>query len=85
MSRIAAIGAGVAVQGFGLAGALVRPAESGAEVRAAWDALPPDVAMVVLTADAARALPDEVLATRLVAVMPDGADPPSERTSQEAP
>ncbi len=53
MSRVAVIGEGVRVQGYSLAGALVLPADSRQEAIAAWRSLPGDVAVVVLTPDAA--------------------------------
>jgi vacuolar-type H+-ATPase subunit F/Vma7 len=53
MSRAAVIGEAVRVQGFTLAGAAVYPAEDQEEARAAWRSLPPDIAVVVLTAHAA--------------------------------
>ena len=53
MSRAAVIGETTAVQGFALAGAVVCPAESQDEAAAAWRSLPPDIAVVVLTAQAA--------------------------------
>jgi vacuolar-type H+-ATPase subunit F/Vma7 len=56
--RVAAIGAEVAVQGFGLAGALVLPADGPDEARAAWRSLPADVVVLILTPDAAAALPE---------------------------
>ena len=58
MSRAAVIGEATAVQGYGLAGALVCPAEDQDEAAAAWHALPADVAVVVLTARAAVWLSD---------------------------
>ncbi len=72
MGRVAVIGAGARVAGYALAGATVIPAESAAAARQAWDALPPDVAVVILTPEASRALPPErpVNATPLVVVMP---------------
>ncbi len=70
MGRVAAIGAEVAVQGFGLAGALVIPAEGAESVRAAWRNLPDDVAVVVLTPAAAAALDVELHTGPLVAVLP---------------
>ena len=66
--RAAALGEGVRVGGFALAGALVFPTETPTEVRAAWHQLPADVGFVVLTASAA-----EVLAGAL-------ADPPPGRS-----
>ncbi len=56
MSRVAAIGRPSEVAGFALAGALVLPARTEAEARAAWAGLPEDVAVVVLTAESSRAL-----------------------------
>jgi len=58
MSEIAVIGEHPTVVGFALAGALVCPAQDPAQVRAAWSALPPSVAVVVLTPVAAEALAD---------------------------
>jgi vacuolar-type H+-ATPase subunit F/Vma7 len=56
MGRIAAIGAEAEVRGFGLAGVLVLPAEDDEAARAAWRALPADVALVILGPDAAAAV-----------------------------
>ena len=56
MGRIAAIGADPAVRGFGLAGALILPAEDPDGARAAWLALPADVEVVILTPAAAQAI-----------------------------
>ena len=53
MSRAAVIGEAVRVQGYALAGAVVYPAEDGDQARAAWRSLPPDIAVVILTARAA--------------------------------
>jgi len=53
MSRIAVIGEAVRVQGYALAGAVVYPAEDAGQARAAWHAMPSDIAVVVLTARAA--------------------------------
>ena len=53
MSRAAVIGEATAVEGFTLAGAVVCPAENQDEAAAAWRSLPPDIAVVVLTARAA--------------------------------
>ena len=69
--RVAAIGEESRVGGFALAGALTVPARTADEARTAWAALPPDVALVVLTAAAAEALADELGdSPRLTAVMP---------------
>lgn len=56
VNTVAAIGAGHAIEGFALAGASVMIAESDDAVRASWQALPPDVGLVILTSDADRAL-----------------------------
>jgi vacuolar-type H+-ATPase subunit F/Vma7 len=58
VSRVAAIGEGVRVQGFVLAGALVFAAESPAGARDAWRSLPPDVEVAVLTPAVAAWLAD---------------------------
>jgi len=70
VSRVAAIGAQVRVQGFALAGAVVHVAEDAEAARAAWDALADDVAVVVLTPAAARALAEADTGGRLTVVMP---------------
>jgi vacuolar-type H+-ATPase subunit F/Vma7 len=56
MGRVAVIGEETAVSGYGLAGAVVVPAEDAPAVVDAWDALAADVEVVVLTARAAQAL-----------------------------
>ena len=56
MDRVAVLGERALVEGYALGGARVVPAESPAEVLAAWAALPGDVAVVVLTPAAARVL-----------------------------
>ncbi|MEU9836437.1 hypothetical protein AB0D67_33295 [Streptosporangium sp. NPDC048047] len=53
---MAIIGEAVRVTGYGLAGALVLPAEDPGEVRAVWRDLDPDVAVAILTPRAAAAL-----------------------------
>jgi vacuolar-type H+-ATPase subunit F/Vma7 len=58
MSRLVVLGDPVWVEGFVLAGATVLPATDAAEVRAAWDGLPEDAAVLVMTPDAAEALGD---------------------------
>lgn len=71
VGRVAAIGTELAVQGFGLAGALVLAADGPNEVRAVWRSLPPDVAVVILTRDAVAALPEPARAgLPLVVVLP---------------
>lgn len=69
MGRVAAIGEAARVQGLGLAGVVVLPAEEPDAVRARWDALPDDVTVVVLTSRAAQALPSGA-GPRLTVVMP---------------
>lgn len=70
MSRIAVLGERVAVEGFGLAGASVVVAEGAEAVRAAWRALPTDVAVVVLTRAADAALPVRAPGGPLTVVLP---------------
>ncbi len=53
MARVAVIGEEVRTAGFALAGAVVATAETAEETRAAWRALPADVAVLVLTPGAA--------------------------------
>lgn len=50
------LGESVRVQGYALAGAVVMVAESPDEVRRAWDAMPHDTSLVVLTRAAAAVL-----------------------------
>lgn len=71
MSHVAVIGARTAVQGYGLAGALVRVADEPDVVRRAWMTLPADVRIVVLTPAARAALNEQIDATTgpLIAVM----------------
>jgi vacuolar-type H+-ATPase subunit F/Vma7 len=72
MSRAAVIGEAVRVEGYVLAGAVVYPAEDADQACAAWRSLPPDIAVVVLTARAAAWL-DEAPQRRdgvLLVVMP---------------
>jgi vacuolar-type H+-ATPase subunit F/Vma7 len=72
MSRIAALGRWTELAGYALAGIDVVDAPAPDEVRAAWNGLPDDVAVVLLTAEARRALPDPLLpAERLWAVLPE--------------
>jgi vacuolar-type H+-ATPase subunit F/Vma7 len=62
MARVAVLGEQVAVQGYALAGAVVLAVDDDDAARAAWDALPADVAVVILTRAAARALGPERVA-----------------------
>ena len=71
MAGIAVIGENVRVQGFGLAGARVLAAEDAASVRAAWDTLANDVALVILTPSAAATLHDAAAtSSRQTVVLP---------------
>ncbi|HMA47260.1 MAG TPA: hypothetical protein VKP11_08685 [Frankiaceae bacterium] len=54
--RTAALGEAVRIGGYGLAGALLLPADTPVEVRRAWQELPDDVCFVLLTPAAATAL-----------------------------
>ncbi|HSE72028.1 MAG TPA: hypothetical protein VLA97_14795 [Nocardioidaceae bacterium] len=56
VGRVAVIGEEAALVGYALAGAIVVATEDDESVRTAWDDLPPDVEVVVLTVRAARAL-----------------------------
>ena len=71
MSLVAVIGERVAVQGYGLAGALVLVAEEPATVHSAWWSLPEDVGVVILSREAAKTLAEQVRGRTwpLVAVM----------------
>jgi vacuolar-type H+-ATPase subunit F/Vma7 len=71
MSHVAVIGARTAVQGYGLAGAVVLVAEDPDAVRRAWTTLPADVGVVILTDPAKAALLGhlDAAAGRLIAVM----------------
>jgi vacuolar-type H+-ATPase subunit F/Vma7 len=69
MGGIAAIGEAHRVQGLGLAGVLVLPAEDPDEVRLRWSGLPGDVALVILTPRADEALADRAI-DPLTVVMP---------------
>jgi vacuolar-type H+-ATPase subunit F/Vma7 len=72
MARAAVIGEAVRTAGFALAGAIVLPAESPEEAQAAWDSLPADIAVLVLTPRAAAWLGQALPSRRdvLLAVMP---------------
>ena len=61
MARAAVIGEALRVEGYALAGAAVYAAHDEAGVRQAWQALPDDVAVVVLTPRAAGWLGDEIV------------------------
>ncbi len=72
MGEVAAIGSADLVAGFGLAGARVCAVDDAESARAAWQELPPTVAVVILTAAAATALREHRTAPRapLSVVMP---------------
>lgn len=71
MGSVVVIGEPALVDGYALAGTTVLAAEGAAEMRRAWQDLPAEVALVILTASAARALDDELRgAGVLTAVMP---------------
>jgi hypothetical protein len=69
-AKIAVIGEKGKVLEFGLAGAIVLPAEEPEAVLAAWQSLGEDVAVVVLTSRAARTLAGRTASWPLTAVMP---------------
>ncbi|GLW50350.1 hypothetical protein Stsp02_60110 [Streptomyces sp. NBRC 14336] len=72
MARVAAIGERPRVAGLATAGVLVLPVTGPQDVRAAWARLPEDVGLVLLTPEAAGALPPETLdgPEPLLVVMP---------------
>lgn len=70
MAKIAIIGEAAKVTGFGLAGAIVLPAEEPDDVRAAWRSLGDDVAIVLLTSRAAGSLDGDKPSWPLTVVMP---------------
>ena len=72
MSRITALGGWTELAGYALAGVEVVDVRDPEAVRRAWGGLPDDVAVVLLTAEARRALPDPILPReRLWAVLPE--------------
>jgi vacuolar-type H+-ATPase subunit F/Vma7 len=60
MATAAIIGEALMVEGYALAGAVVHPAGTETEATAAFDALPADTALVIMTADAAGWLADRL-------------------------
>lgn len=62
MSGIVVIGDEMTVQGYALAGVRVLPADDADSVRAAYDGLDNDVAVVLLTEAAAAYVPDVLTA-----------------------
>jgi hypothetical protein len=72
MAAAAVIGEELAVEGYALAGCVVLPAGNPDEVNSAWQALPPDTVLLILTDSAASWLAER-LAQRpdiMTAVMP---------------
>jgi vacuolar-type H+-ATPase subunit F/Vma7 len=72
MPAVVALGEPAALAGFRMAGVRVLSADGPDEVRRAWDSLPADVGLVILTSQAAEALPDsaEIVRGPLVVVLP---------------
>jgi vacuolar-type H+-ATPase subunit F/Vma7 len=60
VATAAAIGEALAVEGYALAGAAVYPADNPDEADAAFGALPPGTALVILTPSAADWLADRL-------------------------
>lgn len=60
MSRIAAIGEELRIAGLALAGVEVFPAEDASKAAAAWEAMGPDIGLLLLTRGAAAALADRL-------------------------
>jgi vacuolar-type H+-ATPase subunit F/Vma7 len=60
MSRVVVLGDPIWVGGFALGGATVTPATTADAVRAAWDDLPDDAGVLVMTAEAAKILGDRL-------------------------
>jgi vacuolar-type H+-ATPase subunit F/Vma7 len=56
VSGVVVIGAPARIRGYAMAGATVVAAAGPADVVAAWNNLPSDTGLVILTADAAQAL-----------------------------
>jgi vacuolar-type H+-ATPase subunit F/Vma7 len=71
VGAVVAIGEPALVAGYAMAGATTMPAQGPDEVRRAWDSLPSDTTLVILTAAAAGALDGRLSGTDLLtAVMP---------------
>ncbi|HTX85844.1 MAG TPA: hypothetical protein VME44_26975 [Streptosporangiaceae bacterium] len=60
MATAAVIGEALAAEGYALAGAIVYPAGTEAEAISAFEALPADTALVVMTAEIAGWLADRL-------------------------
>ncbi|HXZ62860.1 MAG TPA: V-type ATP synthase subunit F [Acidimicrobiales bacterium] len=70
MGLLVVLGEAARVSGFSLGGATVASADSPEAVRQAWEHLPDDVALVILTEQAAAALDVDSRAKVLRVVMP---------------
>jgi len=72
VGRVVVVGESARVDGFALAGAVTLEAGDPEAVRKAWELLPDDTAVVLLTPDAAAALGEVMLAGGdvLTVVMP---------------
>jgi hypothetical protein len=73
VARAAVIGEPLRIYGYGLAGALLYPASDRPDVVHAWQDLPGDVAVVLVTRQASQWLEDEIALKPevLPVVMPD--------------
>ncbi len=60
MATAAVIGEALEVEGYALAGVIVHAAASQDDATAAWETLPPDTALVIMTASAAAWLADRL-------------------------
>jgi vacuolar-type H+-ATPase subunit F/Vma7 len=60
MARAAVIGAELRIQGYALAGAALYPVDGQAGARRAWRELPADIAVVIVTAEVAGWLADDL-------------------------
>ena len=78
MARAAVIGEPLVIEGYGLAGAVLCPAADRAAARAAWQGLPADVVVAVLTPAAAEWIGAETRSGRpdvLAVVLPAAGAP----------
>lgn len=67
---VAAIGSLVDIAGFGLVGVKVCAAETAAETRSAWESLPAEIGLVILTTPAAADLEGSGPTARMTVVIP---------------
>lgn len=72
MSRVVAIGSDLELAGYALAGVEVAAADDPDAVRRAWAGLGRDVGLVLLTRDAATAVPDRADRPDLLCVVLPG-------------